>query len=82
MWVGVTFGVSLFHPLQVSTRIDLIYTILSEKANCSALATEKKNAQGDSCELSFIGGKMRAIARETDSQVALRNRSEEVAGGR
>ena len=32
----------------------------------------KKNAQNESCELSFIGRKMRTIARETAFQIALR----------
>ena len=44
------------------------------------LSTEKKKAQRESCELSFIWGKMRTIARETASQIALRNCSEEVGG--
>ena len=40
-----------------------------------------KNVQRVSCELSFIGDKIRLIAWETASQIALRNRSEEVGGG-
>ena len=39
----------------------------------------KKNVQNESCELSFIGGKMRTIAQET-YQIALRNCSREVGG--
>ena len=31
----------------------------------------KKNAQCESCELSFIWGKMRTVAQETASQIAL-----------
>ena len=36
------------------------------------------NAQRESCELSFIWGKMRTIAQETASQLALSNCSKEV----
>ena len=46
------------------------------------LVTEKKKARCESCELSFIGGKVRTIAWETASQIALRNFAEEVGGGR
>ena len=38
----------------------------------------KKIVQYESCELSFIWGKMRTIARETAFQIALRNCSKEV----
>ena len=41
---------------------------------------EKKKAQHESCELSFIGGKMRTIVWETDFQIALRYCSKEVEG--
>ena len=34
---------------------------------CCVLCQLKKNAQQESCELSFIWGKMRTIARETAS---------------
>ena len=40
-----------------------------------------KNAQCESCELSFIWGKMRTAARETEFQITLRNCSEEALGG-
>ena len=40
----------------------------------------QKNAQCESCELSFIWGKMRTAARETAPQIALRNSSKEVGG--
>ena len=39
-----------------------------------------KRAWHESCELSFIWGKMRTIARETAFQTALRNCSKEVGG--
>ena len=39
-----------------------------------------KNAQHESCKLSFIWGKMRTAARETAFQIALRNRSKEAGG--
>ena len=38
----------------------------------------KKDAQLERCKLSFIWGKMRTIAQETASQIALRNCSKEV----
>ena len=41
---------------------------------------KKKNAQGESYELSFIWGKMRTIDQETAFQIALRNCSKEVGG--
>ena len=44
------------------------------------LSEEKKKAQCESCELGFIWDQMRTIARETASQPALRNCSEEVEG--
>lgn len=40
----------------------------------------KKNVQSESWELGFIWGKMRTIAWETASHVALRNCSEEEVG--
>ena len=41
----------------------------------------KKTAQYESCELSFIGGRMRTADWETAFQIALRNCSEEARGG-
>ena len=40
----------------------------------------KKNTQCESCELSFIWDKMRTLAQETASQIALRNCSKEIVG--
>lgn len=40
----------------------------------------KKNSQHESFELSFIWGKTRTIAWETEFQIALRNCSKEVGG--
>ena len=40
----------------------------------------KKNVQLESCELSFIWGKMRTAAQETASQVALRDCSKVAVG--
>ena len=37
------------------------------------LSTENKNAPCQSCELSFIWGRLRTIAQETASQIVLRN---------
>ena len=39
-----------------------------------------KNAQCESCELSFIWCKMRTIAQETAFQIGLRNCSQEAGG--
>ena len=41
----------------------------------------KTNAQSESCELSFIWGKISTIVRETAFQIALRNCPEEVGDG-
>ena len=53
------------------------------KVGTNTLST-KRNAQSESCELSFIWsfiwGKMRTTAGETASQTALRNCSKEVGG--
>ena len=57
----------------------LIYT--EEKIKLYNTCANLKNAQRESCELSFIWGKMRIIARETVFQIALRNCSKEVGGG-
>ena len=38
----------------------------------------KKDAQRESCELSFIWGKMKTSAQETAPQIALRDASREV----
>ena len=40
----------------------------------------KKDAQLESCELSFIWGKMRTVAQEAASQIALRDCSETAVG--
>ena len=44
------------------------------------LLLTKKDAHIESCELSFIWGKMRTVARETAPQIALRDRFKEVVG--
>ena len=44
------------------------------------LTLKKKNAQGESCELNYIWGKMRTIARKIAFQIALRNCSKDVVG--
>ena len=44
------------------------------------MSSTEKNAQRESCKLSFIWGKMRTIAQETAFQIALRNCSKEVGG--
>ena len=42
------------------------------------MSTEGGKAQYKGCELSFIWGKMRTVAWDTVSPIALRNYSEEV----
>ena len=42
----------------------------------------KKDVQLESCELSFICGKMRTAAREAASQIALRDCSKAASGGK
>ena len=44
------------------------------------VAIKLSNAQHESCELSFICGKMRTVAWEIALQVVLRNCSKEVVG--
>ena len=44
------------------------------------MLTEKKKAQCESCELSFIGVKIRTIVWETAFQIALRNYTTEIEG--
>ena len=46
-----------------------------------AITVSKKDAQLESCKLSFIWGKMRTAARETAPQIALRNCSKEMGEG-
>ena len=41
---------------------------------------KKKDVQLEICELSFIGGKMRTVAREAASQIALRDCSKAAVG--
>ena len=48
---------------------------------CICVYVEKKNVQPNNGELSFIWGKMKTIARETASQITVRNCSEEVGRG-
>ena len=45
------------------------------------LSTENKDVQLESCELSFIWGKMRTEAREAASQIALRDCSKVLVKG-
>lgn len=49
-------------------------SMLKLKNNCQL----KKNAQCESCELSFVWGKMRTVAQETAFHRALRNCSRDV----
>ena len=44
------------------------------------IVSTKKDAKLESCELSFIGGKMRTVAWETASQIALRECSKAAIG--
>ena len=45
------------------------------------LLLAEKNAQHESCELNFIGGKMSTVTPDTASQKTLRNCSKEVREG-
>ena len=47
-----------------------------------AIADSKKDIQLESCELSFIWGKMRTSALEATSQIALRDCSQRGSGGK
>ena len=67
------------YPRPLVTTV-LLYVLL----NLTALDTScqlKKNAQCESCKLSFVWGKMRIVARETVPQIALRNCTKEVGEG-
>ena len=44
------------------------------------ITSTKKDTQLESCELSFIWGKMRTAAQEAAPQIALRDCSKEVVG--
>ena len=46
----------------------------------ASLVLSKNNTQCESCELSFIWGKVRMIAWDTVSWIALRNPYKEVGG--
>ena len=46
------------------------------------MVSTKKDVQLESCELSFIWGKMRIVAWGTIPQIALRNRSKGVVRGK
>ena len=56
-------------------------TFCHEWGSFSAVDFKNIYAQRESCELSFIWGKMSTAARETAFQTALRNCSEEARGG-
>ena len=60
------------HKIQAKEGSPLWVTLL--------VAIKLSNAQHESCELSFIWGKMRTIAWEIAFQVVLRNCSKEVVG--
>ena len=53
---------------------------LSHQGSIVRVVSTKKDAQCESCELSFIWGKMRTATRETAPQIILRNCSKEVVG--
>ena len=52
----------------------------SSKVSVWLLSTKKKNAQCESCELSFIWSNVRTAAQETAPQIALRIYFKEVGG--
>lgn len=45
---------------------------------CNKFLSTEKNAQCEGWELGFIGGRMRTVARETASWIALKNCSEDL----
>ena len=51
--------------------------MLVQATTCMNQNVNLKNTQHESCELSFIWGKMRTGARETTSEITLRNCSKE-----
>ena len=53
---------------------------LSHQGSTVMVGSTKKDAQCESCELSFIWGKMRTATRETAPQIILRNCFKEVVG--
>ena len=65
-------------PSSISYYFEETLSSVSPTAK-AVLWTEKKNAR-ESCKLSFIWGKMRTVAQEIASQIALRNCSREVEG--
>ena len=56
----------------------------SRRLGCWRITSQRgrleKNTQRESCKLSLIRGKMRTLAQETASQIALRNCSKEIVG--
>ena len=62
-----------------------VYSVHLKRIQCCtsiiSLLT-KKDAQCESCELSFIWGKMRTAAQEAAPQIALRDCSKGAVGGR
>ena len=60
-----------FKPMAVSFQCMTKSTTIKKK---------KKDVQLEICELSFIGGKMRTVAREAASQIALRDCSKAAVG--
>ena len=69
----------LFLTVYLSSPSGFPYPLMAPiSPHCLLLA--EKNAQHENCELSFIWGKMRTIAREMAFQIALRNRSKELGG--
>ena len=67
-----------FHDLRDDCPSDGLLKGLFDSSPYISHVNWKKKAQRESCELSFIWGKMRTIARETAIQIALRNCSKEV----
>ena len=58
------------HSVQLSGRLDCV-----QPSELGLMCQLKKDAQLESCEFSFIWGKMRTAAWEAASQTALRDRS-------
>ena len=73
-WVAFPFSRGSSQPrdsTQVSRIAGRFFT--SYQGSPLVVVSTEKNAQSESCELSFIWGKMRTVAQEIAPKIALRN---------
>ena len=80
-WVAIPFSRGSSWPRDW-TQVSCIEedSLSSEPPGKHCDGSTKKDAQCESCELSFIWGKMRTATRETAPQIILRNCFKEVVG--